>query len=94
MCDFDKELKKLWVAIEDKAKRADERFDLFEDRVNGIDVGVTRVESRLAELERQRREVTDKRRKLMKKLKETMDQGKRAWIMYDTLYVNGTPVRE
>ena len=40
------------------------------------------------------REVTDKRRKLVKKMKEARDQGKRAWIVYDTLYVDGRPVRD
>ncbi len=37
--------------------------------------------------------VSDKRRKLVKHIKEARDQGKRAWLVYDTLYVDGLPVR-
>lgn len=40
------------------------------------------------------KEVSDKRRKLVKKMKEARDAGKRAWIVYDTLYVDGKPVTE
>jgi len=57
--DFDKELKKMWVAMEDRAKRGDERLDRLEDRVDGTDIGVARVESRLADLEKQREELRD-----------------------------------
>jgi len=57
--DFDKELKKLWVAMEDRAKRGDERLDRLEDRVDGTVIGVARVESRLADLEKQREELRD-----------------------------------
>ncbi|KAH3724857.1 hypothetical protein DPMN_050684 [Dreissena polymorpha] len=39
-------------------------------------------------------EVLAKRRKLGTKLKAARDEGKKAWIVYDTLYVNGRPVRD
>jgi hypothetical protein len=39
------------------------------------------------------KEVNDKRRKLVPKLKEAKQAGKRAWLAYDTLYVDGKPVK-
>ncbi|KAH3747225.1 hypothetical protein DPMN_181647 [Dreissena polymorpha] len=38
--------------------------------------------------------VADKRRKLVKLMKDARDNGKRAWLVYDTLYVDDQPVRE
>ncbi|WAR17435.1 hypothetical protein MAR_032029 [Mya arenaria] len=37
-------------------------------------------------------EIMDIRRKLVPKLKEAKKDGKRAWLVYDTLYVDGKPV--
>ncbi|KAH3885721.1 hypothetical protein DPMN_009717 [Dreissena polymorpha] len=39
-------------------------------------------------------EVVAKRRKLLPKMREARDQGKRAWIAFDILYVDGRPVRD
>ncbi|KAH3801049.1 hypothetical protein DPMN_154693 [Dreissena polymorpha] len=39
-------------------------------------------------------DVVAKRRKLLPKMKEEREKGKRSWIAYDTLYVNGRPVRD
>jgi hypothetical protein len=39
-------------------------------------------------------EVVAKRRKLLPKMKEARSNGKRSWISYDTLYVDGRPVRD
>jgi hypothetical protein len=36
----------------------------------------------------------DKRRGLVKKMKDARDAGKKAWIVYHTLYVDGRPVRD
>jgi len=47
------------VTMENRAKRRDERLDRLEDRVDGIDIGVARVESRLTDLEKQRGELRD-----------------------------------
>ncbi|KAH3773864.1 hypothetical protein DPMN_175235 [Dreissena polymorpha] len=38
-------------------------------------------------------EVLEKRRKLVPHMKDARKEGKRAWIAYDTLYVDGKPVR-
>jgi len=57
--DFDKELNKMCVAMEDRAKRGDERLDRLEDRVDWTDIGGAQVESRLADLEKQREELRD-----------------------------------
>ena len=40
------------------------------------------------------KEVVDKRRRLLPKLKEARQQGKSAWLSYDTLYVDGRAVRD
>jgi hypothetical protein len=39
-------------------------------------------------------DVIQKRRKLVPKMKEARRQGKRAYLAYDTLYINGEQVRE
>ena len=40
------------------------------------------------------KEVMDKRRKLVPLMKEYKKEGKRAWITYDTLYVDGKPIKK
>ena len=40
------------------------------------------------------REVVNKRKALMPKMKAARDQGKTAWISYDTLYIDGKPIRD
>ena len=39
-------------------------------------------------------EVAAKRRRLFKRVKEEKQAGRKAWVSYDTLYVNGKPVRD
>ena len=39
------------------------------------------------------KEIADRRRSLLPKLKQAFKDGKRAWLSYDTLYVDGRPVR-
>ena len=55
----EKELKKVWVAIEDKVKRTDERVSKLEDKVYATDIGVALVDSRVANLEKQRQHLAD-----------------------------------
>ena len=40
------------------------------------------------------KEVGDKRRKLVPRMQAARRDGKRAWISYDTLYIDGKPVRD
>jgi len=40
------------------------------------------------------KDIVDKRRQLVPKMKEARRDGKTSWISYDTLYINGKPVRE
>ncbi|KAH3873188.1 hypothetical protein DPMN_036416 [Dreissena polymorpha] len=42
VCDFDKELKKIWVALEDRVKRTDTRVCALEEKVELVDVGETK----------------------------------------------------
>ncbi|KAH3772640.1 hypothetical protein DPMN_173981 [Dreissena polymorpha] len=39
-------------------------------------------------------EVLEKRRKLVPKMKDAKKEGKRYWIVYDTIYVDGKPVKQ
>jgi hypothetical protein len=38
--------------------------------------------------------ITDRLRYHLPKLKQALRDGKRAWLSYDTLYINGHPVRD
>jgi hypothetical protein len=40
------------------------------------------------------REVNEIRRQLVPRMKEEIKKGNRAWLAYDTLYVNGRPVKD
>lgn len=40
------------------------------------------------------KEIADRRRSHLPKLKQALRDGKRAWLSYDTLYINGHPVRD
>ncbi|KAH3735963.1 hypothetical protein DPMN_042524 [Dreissena polymorpha] len=59
VCDFDKELKKIWVALEDRVKRTDARACALEEKVELVDVGATIVADRLTQLEKERNELRD-----------------------------------
>ena len=39
------------------------------------------------------KEIADRRKQLLPKMRQAIRDGKRAWISYDTLYVDGRPVR-
>jgi hypothetical protein len=39
------------------------------------------------------KEIADKRKSLIPKLRQAIREGKRAWLSYDTLYINGRPVK-
>ncbi|KAH3896980.1 hypothetical protein DPMN_021163 [Dreissena polymorpha] len=39
-------------------------------------------------------EVAAKRRRLFKRVKEEKQAGRRAWVSYDTLYIEGRPVKD
>ncbi|KAH3741956.1 hypothetical protein DPMN_048686 [Dreissena polymorpha] len=39
-------------------------------------------------------EIQEKRRRLVPKMKEAKSDGKKAWIAYDTLYIDGRPVSQ
>ena len=39
------------------------------------------------------KEIADRRRQLLPKMRQAIREGKSSWISYDTLYINGRPVR-
>ncbi|KAH3707387.1 hypothetical protein DPMN_066792 [Dreissena polymorpha] len=160
---FEKELKSIWVAIDDRAKRLEERVSKIKDKVDGDDIGAALLASRIEDLGKAKASLGDeltylksqsmqhlhdalklaketvsgirfervhrspgqpvpgrvrtivakftyfqdrellrkqwkslaaKRLKLGPKLKAARDEGKRAWIVYDTLYVDGRRSKE
>ena len=40
------------------------------------------------------REINERRKKLLPKLKDAKSRGQQAWIGYDTMYINGKPIRD
>ncbi|XP_052258671.1 uncharacterized protein LOC127863292 [Dreissena polymorpha] len=59
VCVFEKELKKIWVALEERVKRTDARVLALEEKVELVDVGATIVADRLVQLEKERNELRD-----------------------------------
>ncbi|KAH3777115.1 hypothetical protein DPMN_178552 [Dreissena polymorpha] len=57
--DFDKELKKIWLALDDRVKRTDARVMSLEERVDYADVGAAQMAEKVAMLEKQREELRD-----------------------------------
>ncbi|XP_052812861.1 uncharacterized protein LOC128240302 [Mya arenaria] len=57
--DFEKDIKKIWVALEDRVKRTDERVGKLEDKVDSVDVEAAQMADRMATLEKQREELRD-----------------------------------
>lgn len=39
------------------------------------------------------KEIADRRRQLLPKMRQAIRDGKSAWISYDTLYIDGRPIR-
>ena len=80
--------------IQGKVRTIVAKFTFFKDRefvrrqwknLNG---------TRFSMYEQFPQEIIAKRRKLVPKMKEARDQGKKAWIAYDTLYIDGRPIRD
>ncbi|XP_052777962.1 uncharacterized protein LOC128215300 [Mya arenaria] len=57
--DFEKDLRKLWIALEDRVKRTDDRVNKLEDKVESADVDASVMAERVTMLERQREELRD-----------------------------------
>ncbi|KAH3719801.1 hypothetical protein DPMN_062675 [Dreissena polymorpha] len=57
--EFEKELKKVCIALEERAKRTDERARTLEDNVELVDMGSALLSSRVADLEKQREELRE-----------------------------------
>lgn len=51
---FEKELKSIWAAVEDRSKRMEERVTKLEDKVDGADIGAGLLASKVDELEKAR----------------------------------------
>ncbi|XP_052766903.1 uncharacterized protein LOC128207802 [Mya arenaria] len=57
--DFERELRKIWIALEDRVKRTDERVNKLEDKVESVDVEAGIMADRVNVLEKQRKELRD-----------------------------------
>ena len=51
---IDKELKSIWVALEDRTKGVESRMSKLEDKVDGADIGAAMLSSRVDELQKER----------------------------------------
>ncbi|KAH3722076.1 hypothetical protein DPMN_065027 [Dreissena polymorpha] len=59
MCNMEKDLNKLWVALEDRVRKVDERVTRIEDKVDGADINAAQLSERVQELEKQRDTLRD-----------------------------------
>ena len=59
MCNTEKDLNKLWVALEDRVRKVDERVTRIEDKVDGADIHAAQLSERVQELEKQRDTLRD-----------------------------------
>ncbi|KAH3821645.1 hypothetical protein DPMN_123410 [Dreissena polymorpha] len=59
MCSMEKDLNKLWVALEDRVRKVDERVTRIEDKVDGADIHAAQLSERVQELEKQRDTLRD-----------------------------------
>ncbi|KAH3741012.1 hypothetical protein DPMN_047730 [Dreissena polymorpha] len=59
--NFEKEIRKVWVTIEDRAKATEKRVKRLDDRVDFVDMGSNLMSTRVSDLERQRDELHEER---------------------------------
>ena len=69
------------------------KFTLFKDRELIRKAKVNLDKSQYYVHEQFPPEIVEKRRRLVPKMKEAIRNGQRSWISYDTLYINGKPVK-
>ena len=77
--------------LPDKPRRIVAKLTLFKEREYVRKQWKTSQNTGYNVSEQFLKEVADKRRKLMPKLREAKAANKRAWLAYDTLYVDGKP---
>jgi hypothetical protein len=70
------------------------KFNLFKEWELAIKAGSSLKNTRYFIHEQFPKEVSEKRRKLIPKMKEARSKGSRAWLSYDTLFIDGRPYRE
>lgn len=70
------------------------KFSLFKERELVRRQWKTLKDTPYSVFEQFPKEIVEKRRRLRSKVKEHKEKGDDAWIAYDTLYVNGRPVKE
>ncbi|KAH3868347.1 hypothetical protein DPMN_031490 [Dreissena polymorpha] len=59
MCNMEKDLNKLWVALEDRVRKVDERVTRIEDKVDGVYIHAAQLSERVQELEKHRDTLCD-----------------------------------
>ena len=69
------------------------KFTLFKDRELIRKAKINLDKSQYYVHEQFPPEIVEKRRRLVPKMKEAITNGQRSWISYDTLYINGKPVK-
>ncbi|KAH3739659.1 hypothetical protein DPMN_046313 [Dreissena polymorpha] len=78
----------------DKSREKKEKSNpKVEEKTESIDFAMNQVNSKVSVLEKQRNNLQDEITAIIAKNEETRRLGKRAYLAYDTLYIDGTPVR-
>lgn len=57
--NFEKELKSIWVALDDRTKRVEERVSKVEDKVNGTDIAMGLLADKVSHLDKERESLRD-----------------------------------
>ncbi|KAH3813002.1 hypothetical protein DPMN_141448 [Dreissena polymorpha] len=53
------DIKKLWVALDERIKKVDDRVKRVDDKVDGVDIHAAQMASRIDELEKEREALRD-----------------------------------
>jgi len=78
----------------DRPKQLIAKFTLFKDRELVRKQWKTLLDTNFYVNEQFPREIVDKRKKLQPRAKAAREEGKKAWLSYDTLYIDGKPVTD
>ena len=82
-----------WSSERNRCRKIVAKFTLFKDREMVRKHGGNLKGTNYFLHEQFPKEVNDKRRSLLPQLKAAKSAGKKAWIAYDTLYVDGVPMK-
>jgi hypothetical protein len=77
-----------------KVRRVVAKFHAFKDKELVRKNGRALQGTNFSVYEQYPNDVVEKRRRLLPRMKAARDEGKRAWLSYDTLFIEGKAVRD